>query len=281
MRPRVLLAVDLSYQCYRAAAAHPGLTDADGRFTGGLYGFFASFAKAVRETGATHAIGCLDVKPYLRSRDYPEYKMIRKASANEELRELQQETLPMVIELLERLGVPVWGVPGFESDDLIAHCVVRHRSRFAMVYGQTNDSDLFQHLDKPNFALYTDDMKTLKTRASLHDLFGKGVTPAEHMLISALTGTHNDIAGIDGVGPVRALAATRDPAVMRRYRNEHAALIDRNLELIRLPHRELPNNLALPRPTAGCSPRELYRFLARSDIDCTGSMVNALDQLRG
>lgn len=273
MKPKVLLLVDLSYQTYRAAAAHPNLSHED-VFTGGLYGFFGSFAKAVRETGATHAVGCLDMKPYLRSRDYPDYKKLRKGSANEDLRELQQGTLGLVIDLLGRLGVPVWGVPGFESDDLIAHCVVQHRSRFSMVYGQTNDSDLLQLLDKPNFALFTDGIGNLKQLPA-------GVSAVEHITMSALSGTHNDIAGIPGVGPVRALQAIRDPAVMRRYRAEHGDLIDRNVALIRLPHPELPRSLPLPKAEPSCTRRDLYRWLAAYDIDCTGSMVNALDQLKG
>ena len=67
---RILVCVDLSYQVYRASAAHPMLTSRR-VFTGGLYGFLQTFAKTVRETRATHVAFCQDCKPYRRSLEYP------------------------------------------------------------------------------------------------------------------------------------------------------------------------------------------------------------------
>src|SRR6188768_1899383 len=109
---RVLLCVDLSYQCYRASAANPHLTSRR-VFTGGLYGFLMTMGKMIRETRATDVAFCQDVKPYLRSKTYPEYKQLRKKAADEELLERHKESMPMILECLQICGVKPWGVPGF------------------------------------------------------------------------------------------------------------------------------------------------------------------------
>lgn len=273
---RVLLTVDLSYQIYRAAASHPGLTASGGEYTGGVYGFAMSLAKAIRETGATDCVACADSKPYLRSRDYPEYKQVRKTAMDPELRRLYDESEPLVLDLLRVVGIPVWGVPGFESDDLSASVVRRHACRYARIYAASNDSDLNQLLDAPSFAVYRDSLRTATTAASL--LASTGLSPAQFMLASALQGTHNDIEGIKGVGAKTAAKVVRDPSLLRHYRAAHGAVIDRNLALIRLPHPELPRQ-AVPARTGPFNVRALYRWCSRLDIDTTLSMVNSFEQI--
>lgn len=270
--------MDFSYQCYRAAASHPTLTRArDETFTGGLYGFLQSFGKAVRETKATDVVVCLDSKPYHRSREYPAYKQLRKANADNDLLELKQATEPLVRELLELMGVPIWAVPGFESDDLVAVAVEHHRSRFVRIFAQSNDSDLYQLLQRPGFAVYRDDIRSAVDRAAL--LKSTGLTPAEFMLASAHQGTHNDIEGIKGVGEKTAAKIVKDPALLRRYRDSHGEVIDRNLRLIKLPHPDFPRSERMPARREAASSRDLYRWLAQYDIDCTLSMVNAFEQI--
>lgn len=276
MKPKVLLCVDLSYQVYRASAAHPMLS-CDQVFTGGLYGFLVTLAKTIRETGATHIAFCQDRKPYLRSRVYPEYKQIRKKTADDDLLQRHKESMVLVLSFLRAFNFPVWGVDGFESDDIIGHCVAKYRHRFDRIIAASNDSDIFQWLWVPNFAMYTKDINNLMTEHRLWQALQ--VTAKEHPLMCALTGTHNDIAGIQGVGPKTALKAIRDPAVMRTFRADYGAMIDRNLALIKLPHPEFPRIASIPAYTGGFNQRELIRWLDRYDIDTTQSMVNAFEQL--
>ena len=274
---RVLLLIDVSYQAYRAAAAHPLLKDSDDNFTGGLYGFWQSLAKAIRETGASDLAACLDVMPYVRSRDYPEYKLLRGTAGNEELRERQKFSLPLILESLRSVGLEPWGVPGFECDDLIGWVVRQHRHRFDHIYAQSNDSDLYQLFDvAPNFSVYATDLANVwDARRLREDL---NITGAEYMLATALMGTHNDIAGIRGVGIKTAIKAVKDPALMRGYRVQYGDMIDRNLGLIKLPHPELPH-LVLPSRTPA-SARSLYKSLGRYDIEVTANMVAAVDQIQ-
>lgn len=272
----ILLAVDLSYQVYRASAANPMLTSRR-VFTGGLYGFLMTFGKMVRETKATHVVIAADRKPYVRSATYPEYKQLRKKNADDELLKMFNQSLSLVVECLEVVGLPIWGIQGFEYDDLAAHCVSKYRGRFKMIYAATNDSDLFQLLDAPNFAIYSKGITDVMTGTKLWKTMG--VTPQQYMTMTALTGTHNDIAGIEGVGPVTAKKALLDPSLMRMHRSKHGALIDRNLELIKLPHHLFPRSTQLPEQLRGFDRRALYKFLGKYDIDTTHAMVQAFEQL--
>jgi 5'-3' exonuclease len=274
---RILLAIDLSYQTYRAAAAHPMLTSRR-VFTGGLYGFFTTFAKMMRETRATHVAFCQDVKPYLRSLVYPEYKQLRKASADDDLLKMYKQSMSLILEVFEECGLQPWGVPGFESDDLIGHCVMKYRHRFDRIYAGSNDSDIWQLLWADNFFIYTKSINELISGASLAKKHN--ITPEQFMLATALQGTHNDIAGIVGVGEKTAIKAVRDdPALLRALKAKHGELIERNLGLIKLPHVELPRSTALPQHGGSFNPRQLYKSLGRYDIDVTGSMVNAFEQI--
>lgn len=272
-----LLLIDVSYQSYRACAVHPLLKDSEDVFTGGLYGFWMNLAKAARETQATCIVACLDVKPYIRSRDYSEYKLLRASGGNDELRKQHMLSMPMICASLQSVGIEPWGVPGFESDDLIGWAARRNKHRFANIYAMSNDSDLYQLFDDvPNFHVYNKDIGDLWNASKLKTTLG--ITGAEYALATALTGTHNDIAGIAKVGMVTAVKAIRDPGRMRDLRAKHGALIDRNIDLIKLPHAELPH-LVMP-INSPASSRSLYKSLGRYDIDVTASMMAAIDQIQ-
>jgi 5'-3' exonuclease len=273
---KTVLLVDLSYQTYRAAAAHPMLTS--GRhFTGGLYGFMTTIAKIIRETNANEVVFCSDVKPYLRSQLYPEYKQIRKKSADDELIKMFKSSYLLVTGLLQEWGFPIWGIQGFESDDLIAHAAIKYRHRYKAIYAASNDSDLFQLLWIPNFFIYAKDMASLHSGQSV--MTKHGVTPAQFMLSTALQGTHNDVAGIPKVGPVTALKAIKDPVFMRALREKHHDLIERNLKLIKLPHDAFPRSEGIPRVTGIFDQRLMIRTLGRFDIDVTQSMLQSFEQV--
>lgn len=271
---RVLLCIDMSYQCYRAAASHPMLTSRR-VFTGGLYGFWTTFGKIARETQATDVAFCQDVKPYKRSLAYPQYKQLRKKAADDDLLMMFSQSMKLILESMEESGLRVWGLPGYESDDLIGHCVMKYRHRFDRIYAASNDSDLWQLLWADSFRIYTKDIANI---ISLKTLDAMGITPEQHKLMVALMGSHNDVEGIAGVGEKRALAAVKDPALLRGYREKHGEMIDRNLELIQLPYDGFPRSASIPHHE-GFNKRALYRFLGQYDIEITGSMSSAFDQI--
>lgn len=273
---RILLAVDLSYQTYRAAASHAGLTCGQ-VFTGGLYGFLMTLAKQIRVVGATHVVICRDMKPYKRSEVYPNYKQLRKKNADEDLLRAFNQSLPMVTEAMSVVGIEQLGHPGYESDDCIGAIARTHRHRFDLIYAASNDSDLFQLLCFDSFRLFRGSEPA--------DIFDRkriesgpmGMTPAEFMLAQALQGTHNDVEGIPGVGAITAYKAVKDAASMRKLRERWAAVIDRNVMLSQLPYPGMPR-LDVPRQ-GDFNARALYRFCSRYDIDVTKSMVDSFEQV--
>lgn len=276
-RAPVLLAVDLSYQVYRASAAHPMLTSRR-VFTGGLYGFLTTLAKTIRETRAERVVFCQDRKPYVRSIAYPDYKQLRKKREDDELLMMYKQSMKLVLDFLDEMGLALWGVDGFESDDLIGHVVKQHRSRFDRIYAGSNDSDLYQLLWCEHFFIYRDSIASVMSRDEL--LRKHGMTPSQFMLATALQGTHNDIEGIPGVGPTRSKAAALDPAILRQYQERWGPIIARNLALIQLPHPDFPWDARIPQPEKSFSAQTLYRFCGRYDIDVTKAMLDAFDQLR-
>lgn len=272
---RNLLVVDLSYQCYRASAAHAKLTS-NGRFTGGLYGFFMTLGKMIREADVTELVIGRDMKPYRRSLEFPEYKAFRKANGNEELRALHRESMALLLGVFGELGIPIWGIDGFEYDDLVGHVVRKYRHRYDRIIAASNDSDLFQLLDAPNFYILSQDWADAWTRRRLMNKHG--LTPDQFMLATALMGTHNDLPGIPKVGQGTAFKAVLEPGKLRVLREQHAAIVERNLRLIKLPHREFPWEARIPKATAEFDARKLYRALGRYDIEVTMSMVSALER---
>lgn len=272
---RVLLCVDLSYQIYRAAAAHPNLSSRR-TFTGGLYGFFTTLAKMIRDTRATDVVFCEDVKPYERSKTYPEYKQLRKKDADPELKQRFEDSRSLVFDALRAGNLPIWGARGFESDDLIAHAVRRYRHRFDLIYAGSNDSDLYQLFWCERFRVYRKSLADVMDREAL--LQATGLTPEQYMLVTALTGTHNDVAGIPRVGEVTAIKAVKAPQALRALMAAHEPLVKRNLALISLPHASLPYGLVMP-TLQSPRPREIIRTLAQYDIDTAGPIERAIESM--
>lgn len=274
---RVLLAVDLSYQTYRAASVHKHLTSLDDTFTGGVFGFMVSVAKIIRECGATDVVVTEDIKPYLRSRDYPEYKQLRANDSDTELRDKYRASLPLVREMLDVVGIPRMAVSGFESDDCIGHIVSQHRHRYQTIYAASNDSDLYQLMTCQWFKVWRKDAASVMDYKRL--VLETGLEPTQFSMATALTGTHNDIEGIHGVGPKTAYKAVLNRSAWRQHYERHGPMIERNLTLIKLPHAEFPKHLAVPRTTREFDPRALYRWCGKYDITTTQSMVAAFEQV--
>lgn len=272
---RVLLAVDVSNNIYKAAATNPSLV-CDDRFTGGLFGFLHALAKAIIMTKATDLVLCWDSRPYVRSESYPEYKALRATNRDEELAAKARETEGYIKQLIEVLGLPTWAVSGFESDDLIALAVVKYRGRYGRIIAASNDSDLYQLFKYPTFAIW----RGKGGMYELEDFYSDYILePDQFVTMLSLTGTHNEVAGIKGVGDVTATRACSEPHFMRQLRIDHHEIIDRNAKLISLPHPQLPRRTCLPTKTSKFRDRDLLKFCARFDINVSQAMLDAFNQI--
>lgn len=273
-----LLAIDLSNQIYKAAAVHSKLTSGN-HFTGGLYGFLEALTKGILETRAEQLVICKDVKPYLRTQQYPAYKALRVKTQDDALVIHARETQILVQDLADAIGLPMFGLVGFEADDLIAH-IVRTKSVYVphtRVVAASNDSDLYQLFDYDNFGIWRG-KKGFYWKRDYHDEWG--LNSNDYIRLLALMGTHNEIEGIAGVGPVTALKLVRNPARLRACLVEHQELVDRNTELIKLPHAKFPLDVDIPENPGIFTSRKLIRFCGRYDITVQGTWIEAFERLR-
>lgn len=279
MKRRVLMVVDLSNQAYKACAAFPYLSHED-RYTGGLYGYMQALAKAIRDEGVTHLVVGADSPPYIRSESYPDYKKLRKKDMDPGLRESASETIRYAREFHECIGIPVWSLPGFEFDDLVGVAVRDLRHRFDAIVAMTNDSDCAQFFTTPSFYMY----RGKKGRYTLED-FKKdpdwaGIGPSDVVELLSMTGTHNDVGGIVGVGPKRAADAIRGVPNAVALVRPHQSVVDRNRALIELPHSQFPKDVGPPVAyTRSFNSRKVFSFCSMFGIQTTSSMLDSFEQV--
>src|ERR1051326_2920070 len=112
-RGRVIL-IDAHSLIYRAFFALPPMSTSDGRVTNAVYGFTSMLA-IVLASRPEVAIAAFDPgKPTFRSVEYKEYKAGRRAMPDD-----LRPQMEMVRQVLESFSIPIYGVEGFEADDVI------------------------------------------------------------------------------------------------------------------------------------------------------------------
>jgi len=116
------------------------MTTVSGQPTSALYGLGSTLLKLLREDRPLGLVFALDCpEPTFRQIKNPDYKAQRPALA-EPLR-AQLQLLPR---LLDAFGVPHYGVPSFEADDVLATLARQLSSEGQAVLVVTADRDLFQ-----------------------------------------------------------------------------------------------------------------------------------------
>lgn len=277
MTDRSLLLVDFSNQVYKATAAHPTLSFA-GKFTGGVWGVLTALCKIANEVEATHMVVCLDEPPYLRKKEDPRYKGDRpERDPDDPFLMKAAQSKKLLIEMFTLLGVPIWGAKGFESDDLIGWATIRGRNRFQLITAASNDSDLYQLFSVPVFQVHR----------GKHGLFQRehfvrtcgDVTAAQWVEILAMTGTHNAVPGIAGVGPVTAAKLVHDRG--NSVWAKHEALITANKRLIILPHPDFVPDDQFRIVEARYNERAFITFLSKLGVTLIPSMRSALSRISG
>ncbi|NLB83821.1 MAG: DNA polymerase I, partial [Synergistaceae bacterium] len=116
LKERKLLLVDGHGLAFRAFYALPPLTAPDGTPTNALVGFFNMFAKILDEWKPDLYGVIFDAPgPTHRHLAFKEYKAGRKPTPEE-----FKTQLPLLIDLLQALGIPVTRRDGVEADDVLA-----------------------------------------------------------------------------------------------------------------------------------------------------------------
>ena len=147
-RPDKLLLLDTPSLYVRAFFGVPDSFRApDGSPVNAIRGLLDFIARLVTDRSPTRLVAAMDAdwRPAFRVEAIPSYKTHRVAAAGaEEVPDALSPQVLVIEEVLEALGVPVFGVEGYEADDVIGTIAVSSPVPVDVV---TGDRDLFQLVD--------------------------------------------------------------------------------------------------------------------------------------
>ena len=211
----------------RAFFGLPDLTNSEGIHTNAVYGFLNIMFKILEEEKPDYLTVAFDVHaPTFRHKMFEGYKGTRKPMADE----LRQQ-VPLIKELLTKMGVKIVEMEGYEADDILGTLSVRAEKEGMDVAVISGDRDLLQ--------LATDHVmiripKTKKTGTEIENYNTKDViekyqvTPKEFIDVKALQGdTADNIPGVPGIGEKTA------GALISKYHTIEA--VHDNAEVIKPP----------------------------------------------
>lgn len=205
-----LMLLDSASLWYRAYFGMPDtLVSPTGQPVNAIRGYLDMTARLLVKYQPNRIVACLegDWRPSWRVELFPEYKLNR---LDEEGGEEEPDTLgpqiPILLDVLDALGIPLLGVDDYEADDLIASFSVKQPGPIRIV---TGDRDLFQLADDKR------DIKIvyLAKGISNHDLVDlkwiqdKYQIPGDrYALFAMIRGDSSDgLPGIRGIGEKGAM----------------------------------------------------------------------------
>lgn len=184
----------------RAFYGVPLLTNGEGRYTNGVYGFLNILFKLLDEEQPDYLAVAFDLQaPTFRHRTFDGYKGTRKGMP-EELR----EQMPLLKEVLQAMHIPIFEQEGFEADDILGTLSALAEKNGIVPVVVSGDRDLLQLAGE---TLKVRIPKTKGGRTETEDYYAAdvqakyGVTPAEFIDMKALMGDASDnIPGVPGIG---------------------------------------------------------------------------------
>ncbi len=194
-----ILLVDTYSVFFRAYHALPEMNTSTGEPTSALYGFCAVLLKELRERSPAGLAFAVDApKKTFRHERYAAYKATRDAAPSPLIAQLGR-----LDELLGAFEVPVFCVPGYEADDILATLSHSLRAGGAPALVMSGDRDLLQLAHGCVEVLFLGARGQKPTRydeAAVRERFG--VAPVQLPAYVALVGdTSDNLPGMAGVGP--------------------------------------------------------------------------------
>ena len=200
--PTTLYLIDGHYQFFRAYyAIRGGMTSpVTGEPTNAVFAYTAALIKLFKDYQPTHAALIIDTpEPTFRNEIYPDYKAHRDAPPED-----FGPQIPRMIELTQHFGIPVFGVPGAEADDIMATLAVRLTAADPNLHVRivSKDKDLEQVLTD-RITLF--DIQEARETDIAGLLEKRSITPQQAIDYQALIGdTADNVPGVKGIGPKTA-----------------------------------------------------------------------------
>ncbi len=220
-----LAVIDGKSVFYRGYYAMPGLSMADGTPTGGVYGFTSLAIELIKKLNPDYVAIAWDKKgTNIRKRRemYPEYKAGRKPAPEDFYAQI-----PILYELLDAFGWPLYELDDYEADDILGAFAVQATAKGIETCLLTSDLDALQ-LVGPLVKVYA--LKNgLSNLEEFHvDSFTKkyGLRVDQFLDLKALKGDSSDnLPGVPGIGEKTATQLLQDYDTLDN--------IYKNLELIK------------------------------------------------
>src|SRR5690625_2449954 len=187
---------------YRAYYALPGFTTSTGEPTNAVFGVASMLLRFLDEEAPDYAAVAFDAPgPTFRHEAFAEYKAHRPAMPDD-----LRTQMPMLRELVEAMGLPIYELVGYEADDLLGTLAVKAKNAGKKAIILTGDKDALQLVDNSVEVLLTRRGITLidhYDRALVKE--SVGVEPEQVVDWKALVGDPSDnIPGVPGIGPKTA-----------------------------------------------------------------------------
>jgi len=185
----------LVHRAYHAIDAR--LTSPKGEPTNATYGFTTTLLKVLNDTAPDYIAAAFDVGRTFRDDLYAQYKAHRPALPNDLTVQLTRAR-----EVVEALGIPAFGVEGYEADDVLGTLARQASERGIDVVIVTGDTDTFQ-LIGPKVRVLTFSRQfgemVLYDETAIQTRYG--LRPRQLIDFKALKGDPSDnIPGVPGIG---------------------------------------------------------------------------------
>jgi len=203
------LLLDSASLWYRAFYGMPdSLRSPSGAPVNAIRGFLDSVARLTAQYKPNQVIACLDGdwRPSWRTELLPEYKAARDSAIVEDEERAQEEIdlesqVPIILDILDAIGLPVIGIDDYEADDVIATLATREAQPSVIA---TGDRDLFQLVDdaKPIKVAYLAKGISSHELVDLQWIAERYSIPGErYALMALLRGDPSDgLPGVRGIG---------------------------------------------------------------------------------
>ena len=227
------LLLDSASLWYRAFYGMPdSLRSPSGEPVNAIRGFLDSVARLAIAYKPDQIVACLDGdwRPAWRIELIPQYKAARVIDADDTER-LQEEIdldsqIPVILDILDAIGLPIIGIDDYEADDVIATLATREKSPSIIA---TGDRDLFQLVndDKPISVAYLAKGISSHELVDLKWISDRYSIPGErYALMALLRGDPSDgLPGVRGIGEKGAAKivsqfSTVDDIIMAAEKND-------------------------------------------------------------
>lgn len=206
-----LLAIDGNSIINRAFYGIRLLTNKDGKYTNGIFGFLNILFKLLEKEKPDGVVIAFDLrKPTFRHKMYSEYKAGRHAMPME-----LREQIPLLKEILTLMGHTVLECEGYEADDILGTLANRAKN--------TEDTCVISTGDKDSLQLVGGGVRVLlaSTRMGQSEIVDYDedkvaekydtLTPNDLIQVKALMGDSSDnIPGVMGIGEKTAVSLVKE-----------------------------------------------------------------------